>query len=276
MTLESLDATAPLGSGVGQAARGAELPHLDRLIQTATDEISAVGREGNTVDAVLVAIGTFKTLEQVSLMDVPNADALVERTSGDVLGVGGNGNSCNTILDSQSEGVSALLDIPETNGSISTARCNRATIAGKVERVNVLLVTGEGIANRSRLNVPNLRKKSQLSPCQNAFSVKTYSDQLVFSTGSKVLAIGTEANAANVQITSDIHSVVLEYTELLARLNVVNLSGTVAAGGYVLAVMAEAHAADNTLVCESVDKIDIQHARHVLVKDDEPVVTRFL
>ena len=77
MALEGLDATPPLRSGVGKTARGAELPHLDSLVETATDEVLAIRRKGNTVHTVLVSVRPFQALQQIPLVDVPDADALV-------------------------------------------------------------------------------------------------------------------------------------------------------------------------------------------------------
>lgn len=84
MTFEGLDATATLGPLVHLSlARRAQLPHLDSPIQTTTDKILAAGRKSNTIDTVLVAIGAFQALDEVTRLDVPNADALVQRSGGD-------------------------------------------------------------------------------------------------------------------------------------------------------------------------------------------------
>lgn len=47
VTLKRLDALAALSASVGRATRGAELPHLDRPVQTAADQVFAVGRKGH-------------------------------------------------------------------------------------------------------------------------------------------------------------------------------------------------------------------------------------
>jgi hypothetical protein len=54
-------------------------------------------------------------------VDVPDTNALVERASCDELGVGRDGNRGDTILDSEGESVGALLDVPETDGSVTRA-----------------------------------------------------------------------------------------------------------------------------------------------------------
>lgn len=156
VALKRLDALAALGLGVGAAAGAAELPHLDGAVEGARDEVLAVGGERDRVDRVLVAVRAFETLDEEARVNVPDADALVERTGGDVLGVGRNGDGGNAVLDGEGEGVGAGLDVPESDGSIARARGNRTAVAGKVERVNILLVAGKVVANGSRGNVPDL------------------------------------------------------------------------------------------------------------------------
>lgn len=78
MTLEGLDAPSALGTRVRQTTGRAELPHLDRLVETTADKVSAVGRECYAVDTILVAIRAFQALKQVALVNVPDANALVE------------------------------------------------------------------------------------------------------------------------------------------------------------------------------------------------------
>lgn len=89
-------------------------------------------------------------------MDVPDTDALVEGTGSDILSIRRDSNSGNTILNSESKGVRTGFDIPKSDSSVARAGGNSATIAGKVKRVNILLVTGEVVPNSSRLYVPDL------------------------------------------------------------------------------------------------------------------------
>lgn len=158
VAFECLDALAALGAGVGAVARGAELPHLDRSVQAATDEILAVGREGDRVNGVLVAVGALKTLHQEAGVNVPHADALVQGTCRNVLGVGRDGHSRDTVLDRESEGVGTLLDIPQADSPVATAGGDRSSVTRKVQRVNILLVAREVVANRSALDIPDLDK----------------------------------------------------------------------------------------------------------------------
>lgn len=158
VALERLDAPAALGRvGRGHDAAGrVELPHLDRLVETATDEVLAVRGECDRVDAILVALLTFEPLQDEALVEVPNPDALVERPSRYVLRIGGDGHRRDTVLDRQCQDVGACLDVPQADGAITAAGCDRTAVAREVERVDVLLVAGEGVANLLLVNVPDL------------------------------------------------------------------------------------------------------------------------
>lgn len=68
----------------------------------------------------------------------------------------------------------------------------------------------------------------------------------------------------------------MEYTNLLTGGHIVDLSRPVAASRNVLAIMAKAHTADNTLVLKGVHQLDIEHAGNGLVKDDPPVIPNLL
>lgn len=103
-----------------------------------------------------MAVRSLQALYQVLARNVPDADNLVQRTSSDALGVWRDGNSRNTILNSEDARANALLNIPESYGSVAASRCDSAAITSKVERVNVLLVAVEAVADRARLDVPDL------------------------------------------------------------------------------------------------------------------------
>ena len=75
------------------------------------------------------------------------------------MSIGGHGHGGNTVLDAQSVDKLAIQDIPKTDGLVTTARSNVTTIAGEVERVNVLFVTAEDVLDGARSNVPNLNKE---------------------------------------------------------------------------------------------------------------------
>lgn len=103
-----------------------------------------------------MSIRSFQAFHQVLTGNVPNADNLVQRTGSDALSVRGDGNSRNAILNSEDARANTLLNIPESHGSVATSGRDSATIASKVEGVNVLLVTVEAVADRARLDVPDL------------------------------------------------------------------------------------------------------------------------
>lgn len=98
MTLKGLDTPASPGAGGANRSRRRKFPHLDRLVQAATDELLATGGEGNGVNAILVAIGTLQALQEVPLVDIPNAYALVQGASCYVFCIRGNSNSSDAIF----------------------------------------------------------------------------------------------------------------------------------------------------------------------------------
>lgn len=124
-----------------------------------------------------MAVRTLEALEEVALVDVPHAHALVERAGGDVLGVGRDSNGRHAVLNSEREGVAAGLDIPETNGPVTASGGDSSAVASKIERVDILLVTGESVADGSGLDVPYLGPVSVMR--QNYRCPFTYPDQLV-------------------------------------------------------------------------------------------------
>lgn len=155
MAFKCLD-TLALGARVLGAAGRAKLPHLNRSVQTTADQVFAVGREGDRINRVLVSIRSLQPLDQVARHNVPDANALIQRTGRNELSVGGNGNSRNSVLNGESESVGALLNIPKTDCSIATARGNGAAVARKVERVDVLFVAREVVADGPGSNIPHL------------------------------------------------------------------------------------------------------------------------
>lgn len=160
MALKGLDTTTTLWSIWRNAAGCAELPHLDGFVQTATDEVTSIGRERHTVDTVLVAVGPLETLHKQPSGNIPHADALVKRSSRHVLCVGRNGHCSHAILYRQCEDIDAGFDIPESDSTITTARRNGSAIAGKVKGIDVLLMASKGVANGSCRNIPYLNTVS--------------------------------------------------------------------------------------------------------------------
>lgn len=259
MALKRLDAPAVLRRLLAHRASGRQLPHLDRLVKTAADEHAGVRRECHAVDAVLVALGALEALQEIAHLNVPHPDALVERAGGHVLGIRRDGNGSNAVLNSERQSVHAALDIPKPDCPVATARGNGAAITGEIERVNILIVTLEGVANLSLLNVPNLNQVStgllRLNPWRQ--KLNTHPNQLVLGASGKVLAIRTEAHTPNVEIPVKINALILKHANLFARGNVVDLRRPITTSRNILAVMAEPHTADHTFVLERVDQIDV-------------------
>ncbi len=164
MALEGLDAAAALERGLlGVAAhlpRGGELPHLDGLVQAAADKLARIRREGNTVNAVLVAVGPFEALQEVAELNIPHSHALVEGARSHELGIGGDGHRRDAILNSEGQVASARLQIPDPDSAIATAGCDGASVAGEVERVDILVVARERGADLPGLDIPDLAKVS--------------------------------------------------------------------------------------------------------------------
>jgi hypothetical protein len=155
VTLESPQAAA--GARSRATLGSSELPHLDSLIQTTTDELSATWGKSNRVNAVPVTNVPFETLGNMAI-DLPYTDALVERASGDISVVWRDGNGSDSIINEELKHLLVSFQIPQTNRTISTSRCNQTTISRIVKRVDVLLVTSERGLDSTGANVPNLKK----------------------------------------------------------------------------------------------------------------------
>lgn len=280
MAFKSLHATATLGALVRHSARGGELPHLDGLVQTAADKVLSVGREGDTVDAILVSIGALETLDKEARVEVPNTNTFIQRSGRHILGVGRDRDGGDAIFDRQRQNAAASLNIPKPDGAVSTARGNGATVTSKVQRVDILLVTRKLGSDLLRCNIPDLccaRVSAQPSVEFNSKSrLWTYPDKLILRSRGQILAIGTEANAADVKISDVLDRLVLEHADLVASRDIKDLSGAVAAGGHILSIGAEPHTAHNALVLEGVEQIHVENARHVGVEYDKPVISRLL
>ncbi len=103
-----------------------------------------------------MAVGSFESLNKESVRDIPHAHALVERARSDVLGVGRDGDGGDAVFYGECQYVRSGLDIPQPDGAVAAARSNGPSISGKVQRINVLLMASKGIADSSRLDIPNL------------------------------------------------------------------------------------------------------------------------
>lgn len=157
MALESANALAALDAAVRvHAPRDGKLPQLDSLVQTTANQVATVGRKGNRVHAVLVAVGVLQTLHQVASGGIPHSHALVQRTGCHVVTIRGHGHRGDAVLDAQGVDELAIQNIPKTDSLVTTARSNVATVAGKVQGVDVLLVTAEDVLDGTCSNIPDL------------------------------------------------------------------------------------------------------------------------
>lgn len=185
MALEGLDAAAALERGllaVADLPRRRQLPHLDRLVQAAADELPCVGRECYAVHTIFVAVGALKALKQVSHLDVPHPDALVKRTSRDELGIGRDGNSRDPIFDGERQVAVTSLQIPDSDGPVAATRRNGASIAGEIERINILVVAREGRADLPCCDIPNLGPLARLQR-DGIWPKWTHPDQFILGSG---------------------------------------------------------------------------------------------
>lgn len=185
--------------------------------------------------------------------NIPDPHTLVEGTSCDESTVGRDGNSSDAILNGECQHTVGCLDIPESDRAVATARGNGPAITREVQAVDVLLVARECVSDSARLDVPD-------------------PDQLVLGAGGEVLAVGTEADASDVQVAASVGIIVLQHTDLVSRDDVVDLGRLVAPSRDVLAIHAEANAADDALVRQGVDQVHIEHAWNSRVEDDEPII----
>lgn len=70
--------------------------------------------------------------------------------------------------------------------------------------------------------------------------------------------------------------VILQHANLFARLDIKDLRRPIAASGNIFAVVAESDAADDALVGERVDKVDVEDALNLRVEDGIPIAARLL
>lgn len=79
MTFKSPDAFATFWPWARQHAfRWGQLPHLDGLVETAADEISAVWRKCHGIDTVPVPLIAVQAFDEVTAPSIPHSDTLIE------------------------------------------------------------------------------------------------------------------------------------------------------------------------------------------------------
>lgn len=145
------------------AVLGHQLPHFDGLIQTSTDQALAIGRESDAVYTVGVAVNSFQPTNQVASRHTPDTDALVKGSSCHVVPARRDSDGSDSIFDLESQDLTISFDIPDADGMVAAARSDVAAVAGKVEGVDVLFVAGEGVTDRTTLNVPYLKTTTVIS-----------------------------------------------------------------------------------------------------------------
>lgn len=77
VSFEGAHALASWLSGHEARAVGVQLPHLDRLVKTTTDQAVTRGSKSYTIDTVLVALLALETHNESPASNIPYADALV-------------------------------------------------------------------------------------------------------------------------------------------------------------------------------------------------------
>lgn len=200
-----------------------------------------------------MALLALQAHNEVAGVDVPHTNALVERSGRDIAAVRGDGDGSNAVLNRQVEYLLIGLKIPKADAPIAASGCNDAAVLRKVERVDVLLMAGELMLDRAACDIPN-------------------PDHLVLGTCSKVLAVGAEADAADIQVAILGEACVLEMSNRRSALDVEDLSGAVAASCDIATISAEPHTTDDALVREVVNQLDVQDAPCARVENSEPVL----
>lgn len=121
--------------------------------------------------------------------------------------------------------------------------------------------------------------KKLVSRTSHGISLGTYSDVLVFGTRGKVTTIGTEAHTADIEVTTPhrvLCLVILKNADLLSRVHVEDLCGSVAASGDVLTVKAESNTADDAVMLQRMKHIDIENTLNLGVEHGMPISTSLL
>ena len=115
------------------AILGHQLPHLDRLIQTSTDQAVAIWREGNAVDTIRVAINSLKSTNEVSSWHTPDTNALVQRSGCNEVPTSRDSHSSDAIFNLEGQDLTIAFNIPDTDGMVSAAGGDIAAVTGEVK-----------------------------------------------------------------------------------------------------------------------------------------------
>jgi hypothetical protein len=101
--------------------------------------------------------------------------------------------------------------------------------------------------------------------------IQTYPNLLILGAGCEELAIGTEADAADVKVAVLVHILVLQGGHVLTGGYIKDLSGTVATRCEIFAVTTETDAANDAIMDKMMHKLDIEHALHLWVEYGVPI-----
>ena len=102
-------------------------------------------------------------------------------------------------------------------------------------------------------------------------NLKTYPNLFILSTSRQIFAIWTEANTANVQIAILINVLVLKSGHILTGGHIEDLSRAVAARSQVLAITAEAHTANNTIMVQMMHQLHVKDTLDLGVEHGIPI-----
>lgn len=97
-----------------------------------------------------------------------------------------------------------IVHVPYSGSLVTRTGDDEATVSRKVERIDLLLVAIEDIPDALLRDVPDLQKgfRDRQWRCNLYRHKDTYADLFVFGAGSKILAVGTEADTSDIQIAS--------------------------------------------------------------------------
>jgi len=107
-------------------------PHFDSFVQTAANQGLPIWSECNRVDAVFMSSLAIKSCDYITTADVPYSDTLIKRASCDIVAPGRNSYRCDTILDTKVGHLAVILNIPDADGVVATARGDVPSIAGEI------------------------------------------------------------------------------------------------------------------------------------------------
>ena len=121
VALERADALAAGRIPRHEAGWRGQLPHLDGLVERATDQPAARRSKRNAIHAVLVAFLALETNNELAALNVPDAHALVERAGSHVEVVWGDGDGGNAVLDLEIRNLAVGLEVPEADTAVAGA-----------------------------------------------------------------------------------------------------------------------------------------------------------